>query len=307
MKTRKDWLDIIGKPENDNFPRTRTLIKRYDCGDFEAELFLQANGIRKNGQITYQRLLMAFPKERPEKCPAVAVPFYYPEATLGFDPENMAELPKFADNPTLLDLVRRGYVAATADAYHLTYIEGSRQWDDFSRWRAAAQALLEENPNWTGVGKLIADTRLVLDALAEDPRVDAERIGIAGHSLGGKMAFYTGCLDDRVKAILASDFGIGWEQTNWQDIWYWGEKKEAVKAAGFCHSSLLNSVAPKPFCLLAGYYDNEESREILRKADGYRDCPERLLVINHATGHRPPRYIAAAGYGFLDYWLKNQQ
>ena len=306
MKAKADWLNRIGTPETAVFPKTRELLKRYDFPEFEAELYLQANGTRKDGRITYQKLLMAFPKNRQEKTPAVAVPFYYPEATLGFDPETGASLPRFADNPTLLDLVRRGYVAATAEAYYLTFVEGDRSWEDFSRWQAAATELLEENPNWTGIGKLIADTGLVIDALAEDPRVDAERIGIAGHSLGGKMAFYTGCLDDRVKAILASDFGIGWDQTNWQDLWYWGKKVETLKNDGFCHSSLLNSVAPKPFCLLAGNYDNEESRRIVLEAEGYREYPDRCLVINHATGHRPPRYIAAAGYGFLDYWLKGE-
>ena len=68
---------------------------------------------------------------------------------------------------------------------------------------------------------MVSDTTLLIDAVAFDFRVDNTCIGIMGHSLGGKMAFYTGCLDERVRVIVASDFGIGWEQTNWSDIWYW--------------------------------------------------------------------------------------
>ena len=45
------------------------------------------------------------------------------------------------------------------------------------------------------------------------------------------MAFYTGCLDERFKVILASDFGIGWDQTNWKDLWYWGSRVDELKAA----------------------------------------------------------------------------
>jgi len=134
--------------------------------------------------------------------------------------------------------------------------------------------------------------------------VDASRIGIAGHSLGGKMAFYTGCLDERVKVILASDFGFGWDQTNWDDPWYWGEKLNELRAQGFEHASLLAAAAPKPFCLLAGEYDNEDSRQMILAAPYYKEHPERAFVLNHATGHRPPKYAKDAGYGFLDHWLK---
>ena len=227
-----------------------------------------------------------------------------PEAALGYNFATREMMDNYCENPTALDLVRRGYVVATADSYHLNYTESDRDRQDFVRWAEAADQLLADQPGWTGVGKLIADTQLVLDALENHPRVDRERIGIAGHSLGGKMAFYTGCLDDRVKAVLCSDFGMGWDQTNWNDRWYWGEKLEMLRQQGFEHTSLLNTAAPKPFCLLAGMYDNEDSRAMVQGASGYGDCPARALVINHATGHRPPKYARDAGYGFLDYWLK---
>ena len=145
---------------------------------------------------------------------------------------------------------------------------------------------------------------LLVDALAGDSRVDALRIGIAGHSLGGKMAFYAGCLDDRIKAILASDFGIGWDQTNWNDIWYWGNKVDLLKARGIDHGSLLACAAPKPFCLIAGQYDNADSYAMMQKTPGYENKPDRLVMFNHATGHRPPMNVLEKGYDFLDKWLR---
>ena len=146
---------------------------------------------------------------------------------------------------------------------------------------------------------------MLIDLVAADPRVDPERIGITGHSLGGKMAFYAGCLDSRIKVIVASDFGIGWDQTNWKDIWYWGDRLNEVKSRGMDHAGLLSLSGGKPFCLIAGQADNEESGVIMRRAKGYEKHPESLKLINHATGHRPPRSATEEGYRFLDRYLKN--
>ena len=292
------WLELIGQPDDYDFVPSFTLLKKYDHPEFDGELYLQANG-----PGTFQRVFMVFPKKITAPVPAVAVPFYYPEAMLGFDPETGEELPSFKNIEMLLHLVRRGYAAATADSYHLTYRKSDKDRSDFSRWQDAAEALLSGHPHWTGVGKLVHDTRLLTDVLAADPRVDETRLGVAGHSLGGKMAFYSGCLDDRLKVILASDFGIGWDQTNWKDLWYWGEKTDDLKAKGIDHASLLGAAAPKPMFLLAGLYDNEESGEMMRKAPGYEGYEDRLVILNHATGHRPPLDALEEGYRFLDKWI----
>jgi len=301
METMKEhWLRAIGTPEHYDFSHSMCLVRKYDHPEFDGELYLQSNGPE-----TFQQLLMVFPKHLTEPVPAVVVPFYYPEAMLGFSPDTGERLPRFENIEMLLHLVRRGYAAASATSYHLTYLpKSTRERDDFLRWHDAAEALNREHPEWTGIGKLTADTFLLTDALAGDARVDASRLGIAGHSLGGKMAFYSGCLDPRIRVMLCSDFGIGWEQTNWKDIWYWGSKLEALKAAGLDHSQLLGISGGKPFCLLAGQYDNEESGEMMRRAAGYEVGSDRLKLINHATGHRPPLDVLEQGYRFLDKWLK---
>lgn len=299
QNAREIWLSLIGYPTNYAFERKLILKKTYDYQTYYVELYVQANG-----PDTTQRLMMAFPKNVEGVVPCVAVPFYFPEAMLGFDPETGEPRAEHSAIAMMRHLVERGYAVATADCYHLTYIKTDDSVPSYSKWRLAALALNEEHPNWSGVGKLVADTRLVIDALAADSRIDSSRIGIAGHSLGGKMAFYTGCLDERVKVILASDFGIGWEQTNWQDIWYWGEKVEEFKTRGIDHSSLLGLFAPKPMMLLAGEYDNLESFELMKKAQGYEGFERNLRIVNHATGHRPPPFALEEGYRFLDEYLK---
>ncbi len=102
---------------------------------------------------------------------------------------------------------------------------------------------------------------------------------------------------------MASDFGIGWEQTNWGDPWYWGQTLEAVRARGMDHAGLLSLAGGKPFCLIAGKYDDESSGTMMRRAAGYEGHPERLLLVNHASGHRPPPDATETGYRFLDRFL----
>ena len=117
---------------------------------------------------------------------------------LGFELDSREALPYYAGIEMMLHLVRRGFAAISADAYHLTYRASSRDRGDFLRWKEAGSALLEDHPSWTGMGKLAADTRLLVDALCKEFAHRLQRIG-SRHSLGGKMAFYAGCLDPRIK------------------------------------------------------------------------------------------------------------
>lgn len=295
---KRKWLDALGAPSYNKICGRAELIRTFSTEDFDAEWYIQENGEGKN-----QRVLVLFPKNLVGRAPAVAVPFYFPEALLAYDHATGEELEYYRGLEMMLHLVRRGYVVASADAYHLSYVESDKDRGDFTRWKDAARALRTDHPNYSGVGKLVDDTRLMIDLLCADSRTDSSRIGIAGHSLGGKMAFYTGCLDERVKVILVSDFGIGWHQTNWNDDWYWGNDAARLEAEGFDHSELL-TVAQKPFCLIAGLYDTNESLEIICRADGYEKDSEKLKFINHATGHRPPMWALDEGYDFLDKWLK---
>ena len=298
-----EWADALAVPKEYAFERRVERVRTWDFPEFTVECYRQANG-----PGTTQRVFVAVPKGKSEKLPAVAVPFYYPEAMLGLDPATSEPLPRFAGVTMLADLARRGFIAATADAYHLTYRVGAAEpRDDFKRWRKAAEALARDWPDWTGVGKLTADTRLMIDLLAADPRVDAARIGIIGHSLGGKMAFYAGCLDPRVKAIVTSDWGIDWDGTNWKDPWYWGAARvDAMKAAGRTHADLLAYADGKPFMLIAGKYDNATSaRAVLDRVPAYHAHPELCVVLDHASGHRPPPDALAAGYRFLEKHLNN--
>jgi len=58
-------------------------------------------------------------------------------------------------------------------------------------------------PKWSHMGKLVEDARSAVDALSNEPLVDANRIYLFGYSLGGTVALYEAALDSRVKGVVS--------------------------------------------------------------------------------------------------------
>lgn len=298
------WKSYIGEPSYLDYEKSLKFLSEYEYDGIIYEYYLQVNGVDGEGNTTFQEVVVSRPKNLSGKAPAVVLPFYFAEHMLGFDPKTGEKNDTFGKYSFASELSKLGFITISAEAYYLTYIrDDSIDRLDYYRWGRCATKLIKDNPNWSGVGKLISDTKLLVDFLVQDDRVDADKIGIMGHSLGGKMAFYTGCFDDRIKVIVASDFGILYDQTNWEDAWYWGDKLKAIKENGLSHKDILVYANKKPFCLVSGLYDNDDSRNLLYSIEEYKDCYDRLLVIDHKTGHNPPIYAREAAYSFLNYWL----
>ena len=112
MKDLEAWLSMLGAPSGERPRGDAVPASTFEGEDFLAEWYEQACG-----GAHPQRVLMLFPKGLSVPAPAVAVPFYYPEAMLGYDPATGEELSRFAGIEMMLQLVRRGYVVASADAY----------------------------------------------------------------------------------------------------------------------------------------------------------------------------------------------
>ncbi|MHC4916275.1 MAG: dienelactone hydrolase family protein [Planctomycetota bacterium] len=66
-------------------------------------------------------------------------------------------------------------------------------------------------------------------ALAGLPEVDASRIGVVGHSYGGKWAMFASCFDEEFACAAWSDPGIVFDESmpgaNYWDVWYLGWEK----------------------------------------------------------------------------------
>jgi pimeloyl-ACP methyl ester carboxylesterase len=99
-------------------------------------------------------------------------------------------------------------------------------------------------PKWSLLGKMVADTRGVIDALSTLDYIDHSQIFMIGYALGGKVGLVTAALDDRVKAV-ASVCGFDPLQHTAP-----GDGTEGVQ-----HYSHLHGLLPR-----LGFFAGEESR-----------------------------------------------
>jgi len=146
-------------------------------------------------------------------------------------------------------------------------------------------------PGSLGMAKMLYDALVAVDILAQLPGVDAKRLGAVGHSLGAKEVLYLAACDERIKATVSSEGGIGIRFSNWNAPWYLGA---GVDEPGFAreHHELLALCAPRPFLLIGGESaDGDRGWPFISAAlPVYKLYGERAIVgqWNHRQGHAVP-------------------
>jgi pimeloyl-ACP methyl ester carboxylesterase len=200
-----------------------------------------------------------------------------------------------------LHLVRRGYVCIVPRNFLWT-MPGKT-------YEKAAASVLATQPWKTGIAKMTWDAIRATDLLLAQPDVDPERIGCIGHSLGGKEALYHAAFDERIKAAVGCEGGVGIAFSNWDAPWYLGPQ---VKSPDFKrdHQELLALVAPRALLIIGG-----------ESADGARSWPfvgcnlalwklfgaeDRIGLLRHAHGHDfpPPGEERERVYRWVDHFLE---
>lgn len=299
---RRKWSYWMDPPDGYAFKKEARLVKRYSYSKYDAEIYLQRNGPE---EWHWQRVLKVFPKKIEKPLATVAIPFYFVEAMLGHElDDESAVLPKFTEVAQAAQLAKRGYMAITCDMSYVNYLKHevsiAKPGGSFIEM---SYKLAEDWPMWNAHAHRVYVTRLMLDLLDDDPRVDKSRIGMTGHSLGGQTGIHAGCLDPRVKSVMLSDFGLDFDQTCWNVLHYWAGKLPAVRADGLENHTALTVSGGTPVCVIGGLYDDVRTLAEMGRAKGYRSHPQDLLSIHHAAGHRPPQWALEEGYKFLDRTL----
>lgn len=294
---RADWQSIIG-PFPERTPLATELITTEELPDHtRIHLRYQSDPVWKNE--AYLLLPKAANGQRPSgKLPAMVV-LHPTSKTHMADPVGLSNREAVHN---ALHLVRKGYVCIAPRNFLWSF--------DGKTYQQATETVLQQSPWKTGMAKMTWDAIRAVDVLAERPEVDPLRIGCLGHSLGGKEALYLAAFDERIRAAVSCEGGIGIPFSNWDADWYLGKQ---VKTPSFHrdHDELLALVAPRAFLLIGG-----------ESADGAKSWPyiaanlplwrifhaeEKLGVLRHPQGHDFPGPGANRDlvYQWLDAWLKD--
>jgi hypothetical protein len=195
--------------------------------------------------------------------PAVLVPFYEPETSIG-----------------LGDKEHRDYARKLAERGFVTLAIGSPGGD--------ARKPDPRMEGWQPLSFLAYVSANCANALCTLPEVDGARLGVVGHSYGGKWAMFSACLSDKFACAAWSDPGIGFDDTrpsiNYWEPWYLGRIEGAQRSPGIPSNS---NPARGPYKTLRGQgHDLHELQSLMAPrpffvSGGSEDPPARWKLLNH--------------------------
>ncbi|HEU4754890.1 MAG TPA: prolyl oligopeptidase family serine peptidase [Armatimonadota bacterium] len=237
------------------------------------------------------------------RAPAVLVVYYEPETGIGRSDQPLRD---FA-----LQLAKRGFVTLSVGHQPSIY------------YPSEANAVLQP------LSGLAYGAANCCNALAALPEVDPKRIGIVGHSYGGKWAMFASCLYDRFACAAWSDPGIVWDEgrpnVNYWDPWYLGYEPGKKRPRGAptpenprtgAYKQLYETghdlhelhalMAPRPFLVSGGSEDPPERWKALNHAIAVNrllGCEDRVAMTNRPA-HPPTAESNEQLYRFFEHFLK---
>ncbi len=282
------WLDFLGHGPA-VVPLEPEILAEEDLGDCYRNLvsYQVEDGCR------VEAYLMG-PKT---KGPYPAVVVFHPTTNI-----TIRQAVGFGTRPPLqcgINLARRGYVTLTPRNYIWDYRgHTAEKWEQYA-WNA--QLVREMWPEWSGMGKMVWDGMRAVDYLLTIAGVDGERIGCIGHSLGAKEVLYSMAFDERMRAGISSEGGVGKSFSNWDAPWYLGEcihEREDID-----HHQLLALAAPRALLVFGG------GKLPSRRQEGKSPGADTLETWNYIEAARPAYQLYGAsdalGYRLHDegHWF----
>jgi len=280
------------------------------------------DSVRKDGFTQYQVRFSWVPGQKTNgylmvpdgkgKKPAVITVYYEPETAAGLG------RPDLPDRDFAYQLCKRGFVTLSLGTTESTNSK------TYSIYYPGIQ-----NASVQPLSMLAYAAANAWNVLAKVQNVDSKRIGIMGHSYGGKWAMFASCLYEKFACAVWSDPGIVFEDSresiNYWEPWYLGYHPQPWRQRGLItkenpakglYSKLISEgynlqelhalMAPRPF-LVSGGSEDPASRWIplnhsvaVNNLLGYKN---RVAMTNR-PGHTPNPESNEVAYSFLEYYLK---
>ena len=214
-----------------------------------------------------------------------------------------------------LELCRRGYVVLAPD--HLCFeqriLPHFRDMPDGDRSYEMFEFAKRINNGSSLRAKYLHDLTVAVDALESLPRVDKDRIGVIGHSLGGQEAAWLMWYDRRIAACVSS-CGISLVDAIFRDNLLLALSLYIpgfAKLGDMC--DIISEIAPRPFFMANGGSDIlfpiDGVRRIIEKAKArYAEIgrPENFCAKIFDGGHMFPDDVKQEAYSWLDTYLRGK-
>lgn len=246
--------------------------------------------------------------------PAVIVVFYDAETGAGLG----KELRDFA-----YQLTKRGFVTLSIGT------------PEFSSLKAPYKPLYDSAKNDVPLQPLSALAYVAANchtAVANLPEVDPDRIGVMGHSYGGKWAMFASCLYDKFACSVWSDPGIVFDEeranVNYWEPWYLGYEASRQRprgipdpnkprtgaykklyTEGFDLHELHALMAPRPFLVSGGSEDRPERWKALNHTVTVNNLLKHAnrVAMTNRKAHSPTPESNEQIYIFLEHFLSKQR
>ena len=246
--------------------------------------------------------------------PAVLVVYYDAETAVGLG----KELRDFGQQ-----LTKRGFVVLSIGT------------PEFCSLKPPYKPLYESGPDKIPLQPLSALAYVAANChtvLARLPEVDSNRIGIIGHSYGGKWAMFASCLYEKFACSVWSDPGIVFDESranvNYWEPWYLGYDPNQQRQSGIpgtdnprtgAYEKLYTEghdldelhalMAPRPFLVSGGSEDQPERWKALNHTLAVNRLLkyENRVVMTNRKGHSPTIESNEQIYLFLEYFLASSR
>lgn len=107
------------------------------------------------------------------------------------------------------ELVARGYAVAALQVSQLAPDDKEHFRDGVMRLYDAGRTRTRPAYTWGALAAWGWGASRAMDYFAGDPRIDAKRVAVVGHSRGGKAALWAGAEDERFALVISNESGEG--------------------------------------------------------------------------------------------------